>query len=68
MKVYSTEPVMHDGQVYLPGEEIEADVNDAGSIISAGRGTMDAGTAKTAAKQYAATQQQAAKQAQASQG
>jgi hypothetical protein len=59
-QVFATEPVMHDGQVYLPGQTITGDVNEIASIIGAGRGTQDADAAKIAKKQYDASQKAAA--------
>lgn len=59
-KVYAIEPVYHDGQLYTPGEEMACDVNEAASIIGAGRGTQDADKAASARKQYAAAQKAAA--------
>jgi hypothetical protein len=53
-KVYATEPFMHGGEVVMPGDSVDADVNDTAAILSAGRGTLDAAAAKTAAQQYAA--------------
>ncbi len=55
-KVFSTEPFMHDGNVVMPGESVDVSPDDAASILHAGRGTLDAADAKTAAKQYAAAQ------------
>ena len=52
--VYATEPMMHAGEVVMPGESVDVDANDAASIIGSGRGTLDQPTAKAAAKQYAA--------------
>ncbi len=59
-KIYATEPVMHDGQVYLPGEAMDVDVNDGMAIIGSGRGTENADAAKAAKKQYAQAQATAA--------
>ncbi len=61
-RIYAVEPVMHDGQVYLPGEPMDVDVNDGMAIIGSGRGTQDADAAKVAKKQYAAAQASAAAQ------
>ena len=63
-RIFATEPVMHDGQVFLLGVAIEVDANDGAAIISAGRGTQDADTAKAAKKQYAAAQASAQAAAQ----
>jgi hypothetical protein len=59
-KVYATEPMMHAGNTYLPGESMEADVNDTAAILAAGRGTLDEKNAAVAAKQFAAAQKAAA--------
>ncbi len=55
-RVYATEPFMHAGAVVMPGDSVDADVDDVAAILSAGRGTLDAAAAKPAAKQYAAQQ------------
>lgn len=62
--IYAIEPVMHKGVHYEPGELIkDADENDVGAIMSAGRGTQDEKTAAAARAQFKATQAAAAKAA-----
>lgn len=58
--VYATEPVMHGGEVFLPGQSMDCDENEAFAIIGSGRGTQDADVAAAAKKQYAAAQKAAA--------
>lgn len=55
-KIYAVEPMMHDGVLVLPGEYVDVDENDAGSIIASGRGTQDVEAGKVAKKQYASAQ------------
>ena len=64
-KVYATEPMMHAGNPYLPGDSMDADINDTAAILAACRGTLIQSVADAAAKQYAADQAAAAKQAKA---
>lgn len=54
--IYAIEPVFHDGELHLPGDQINCDVNDGASLIGSGRGTEDADRAAAAKKQYAAAQ------------
>jgi hypothetical protein len=54
MKVYATEPFFHEGSVVMPGDFVDTNADDVASILSSGRGTLDAPTATAAAKQYAA--------------
>lgn len=58
-RVYATEPVMHDGEVFMPGDAIDGDENMVASIILSGRGTLSADTAVTAKKQAVAAQKAA---------
>lgn len=58
--VYAIEPVMHGGQVYMPGQSMDCDENEAASIIVSGRGTENADVGKAAKKQYDAAQKAAA--------
>ena len=59
-KIYAIEPVMHDGEVFLPGDRIDADENDISAIMSAGRGTQDEDVAALAKKNYISAQKAAA--------
>ena len=59
-KIYATEPMMHQGDVYMPGDAIDGDANDIAAILQAGRGTFDQKVSIVAAKQYAAAQAAAA--------
>lgn len=53
-RIYATEPVMHDGIAYMPGEAIDGDENVIAAIITSGRGTLKQDVAAAAKKQAAA--------------
>jgi hypothetical protein len=59
-KLYFTEPCMHDGASYLPGESVVLDINDCAGVLSAGRGSLDEEVGAAARKNYASSQKAAA--------
>jgi hypothetical protein len=60
MKVYPTERLMHAGEHYAPGDEIECDENDAAAMIGSGRATAKQDVGRAAKKQFDAEQKAAA--------
>lgn len=55
-KVYATEPLMHAGDHYAPGEAMDCDPDDTFAILAAGRGTLKIEVAKEAARIFAMQQ------------
>ncbi len=59
--MYPTEPLMHSGRAYVPGQTLEvSNEDDCASILHSGRGTLSAEAGKAAAKIYQDRQKSAA--------
>ncbi len=54
MKVTITEPCKISGQDFSPGDQVELNDNDALSVVSANRGTIDPARAAAVIEQVAA--------------
>ncbi|MGA8864868.1 MAG: hypothetical protein WBM09_01895 [Gallionella sp.] len=59
--IYATEPVAHAGRVYMPGQAMACDKDDAAAILTAGCGTQHLSIAKDAARAFEERKKQTAK-------